>query len=189
MITTGDRKQNSYGSAWKARLLVGLALLGAVLTFGIPAARDFAARTSVAAGADALLEALNTARMEALNRNAQVTICKSSSSRGRFPTCVDSTAEWSEGWVVFLDRGAIGAIDPSDKVISTGRSSGKVESVSERPTRLASITFNPVGPITGPTATLEVRLASSVTQGTFERVICLSVLGRAHIAKAGSCEA
>jgi type IV fimbrial biogenesis protein FimT len=169
--------------------MVGLAFLGAVLTLGVPAGRDWAARTSVVDGADALLKALHTARTEALTRNAQVTICKSSSSQDRLPACAESTAEWSEGWVVFLDGGAIGTIEASDKVISTGRLGGKIESVTERPTRLASITFNPVGPITGPTGNLEVHLASPVKHGTFERVICLSVLGRAHIAKTGSCKA
>lgn len=188
MITTRAGTRNSSASAAKAQWLVGLAFLVAVLTFGVPAARDWAARTSVVAGADALLEALHTARMEALTRNAQVTICKSSSSQERFPACAESTADWSEGWIVFLDRDAIGTIEPSDKVIATGRSGGKIESVTERPTRLASITFNPVGPITGPNGNLEIHLASPVNHETFERVICLSVLGRAHIAKTGPCK-
>jgi type IV fimbrial biogenesis protein FimT len=172
-----------------ARLLVGVASLGGVLALGVPAATDFSARTSVITGADAFLEALHTARMQALKQNAQVTICKSPNALDPSPTCAQSSAEWTEGWVVFVDRGTIGNIEASDKVISKGRPSGKIESVTERPARLASITFNPVGPITGPAGNLEVHLASSLTRGSFERVICLSVLGRAYVAKGSSCHA
>ena len=172
-----------------SKLLIAMTLLAAGLMTGIPAGKDFMARTSVTVGADALLEALHTARMEALARNAQVTICKSSNALDEFPKCADSAARWPEGWVVFVDGGTIGSIEPADKVISKGRSAAKVDAVTERPTPLASITFNPVGPITGPTSTVEVHLAASLAGGTFERVICLSILGRAHLAKSGPCQA
>lgn len=169
--------------------LLVLAFLGAATMLGVPRARDFMARTSVAAGADALLEALNTARMEALNRKAPVTICKSSNADDDRPACAENSANWPEGWVVFVDHGTLGTIEAADKVIARGRSEGKIDAVTEKPMRLASITFNPVGPVTGPTSTLEVHLAAFLSRGTFERVICLSVLGRAHVAKSGSCPA
>ena len=176
-------------SSSAARLLVAAALLAAGLMAGIPAAKDFVARTSVTGGADALLEALHTARMEALARNAQVTICKSPSAHDELPRCADSAAAWPEGWVVFVDGGTIGSIEPADHVISRGRSAVKLDAVTERPAPLASITFHPVGPVTGPTSPFEIHLAASLTHGSFERVICLSLLGRAHLAKSGSCQA
>lgn len=169
--------------------LVALALLGVLLALGVPAARDFAARISVATGADALLEALHLARMEALARHAQVTICKSANSQDALPTCSGSSAEWPEGWVVFEDNGTLGTIDAADKVISTGRAAGAIDAISERPVRFASVTFNPVGPITGPTTPLELHIASSLSRGSFERVVCLSILGRAHVSKSGACQA
>ena len=171
-----------------AKWLLALALLGLSLAFGVPVARDFAVRTSVATGADALLEALHLARMEALARNAQVTICKSANAQDANPTCAGSSAEWPEGWVVFVDHGTVGVIEASDRVISTGRAAGAIDAVSERPTRVASVTFNPVGPITGPTSTLEVHIASTLSRGSFERVVCLSILGRAHVSKSGACQ-
>jgi len=169
-----------------AKLLLLLVSAGGVLALGIPRGKEFAARTSVVAGADALLEALHAARMEAWTRNTQVTICKSSGGDGR-PTCAESSAEWPGGWIVFEDRGAIGTIEASDRIIFVGQAHEGIESVIERPSRFASITFNPVGPITGPGGPLEVHLASSSVGGKFERVICLSILGRAHVAKSGSC--
>lgn len=170
-----------------AKLLLLIASLGSVLALGIPRGKEFAARTSVIASADALLEALHAARMEALARNTQVTICKSARGDGLL-MCAESSAEWPGGWIVFEDRGAIGTLEASDRIIFTGHAHEGIESVIERPTRFASITFNPVGPITGPGGPLEVHLASSVG-GKFERVICLSILGRAHVAKSGSCSA
>jgi type IV fimbrial biogenesis protein FimT len=176
------------GPALVKSLLV-LGLLGAALVLVAPPGRDFAARTSVAAGADAILAALHTARMEALVRNTQVTICKSSNFGNERPACAESSAEWPEGWVVFVDHGTIGTIEAGDKIISRGRSDGKIDLAIEQPVRVASITFHPVGPITGPVGTLELHFASSLTRGTFERVICLSILGRAHVSRSGSCQA
>lgn len=172
-----------------AKWLVALAFLGVSLAFGLPVATDFAARTSVANAADALLEAFHLARMEAFARNAQVTICKSANTRDEHPQCAESAAEWPEGWVVFEDNGTIGMIDAADKVISKGRAAVNVDAVSERPARAVSITFNPVGPITGPSSTLEVHLAASLSRGSFERAVCLSILGRAHVSKSGACQA
>ena len=172
-----------------AKWLIALVLLGASLALGVPLARDFAARMSVANGADALLEAFHLARMEALARNAQVTICKSSNTKDLLPACAGSSAEWPEGWIVFEDKGTVGMIDAADKVIARGRLAVAVDKVSERPARAATVTFHPVGPITGPTGTLEVHISSSSSGGSFERVVCLSILGRAHVSKSGACHA
>ena len=172
-----------------AKRLVALALLGGSLAFGVPVASDFAARTSVASAADALLEAFHLARTEALARNAQVTICKSANTRDEHPECAESSAEWPEGWVVFEDNGTIGKIDAADKVISRGRVAATVDAVSVKPARAASVTFHPVGPVTGPGSTLEVHIESSLSRGSFERVVCLSILGRAHVSKSGACQA
>jgi type IV fimbrial biogenesis protein FimT len=175
--------------ARSAKWLLALALLGASLAFGVPLARDFAVRTSVAAGADALLEAFHLARTEALARNVSVTICKSVRTRDAGPACAGSDAEWPNGWIVFVDQGAIGTIETADKVIATGQSVGPIDAVSEKPAPTAFITFNPVGPISGPTRSLEVHISSSLSRGSFERVICLSLLGRAHVSKSGACQA
>jgi len=171
-----------------AKWLVALALLAVSLAFGVPLARDFAARTSVAAGADALLEAFHLARSEALVRKVSVTICKTANTQAPLPACAGSAAEWPQGWVVFVDQGTIGVVDAFDKVIARGRPLGAID-VEERPTRLASVTFNPVGPIAGPASTLEVHITSPLSRGSFERVICLSLLGRAHVSKSGGCQA
>lgn len=172
-----------------AKWLVALALLGVSLACGVPVASDFAARTSVATSADELVGAFHLARSEALTRHMSVTVCKSANTQATPPACAGSAAEWPDGWVVFVDGGTIGRIEAADKVISTGRSDGAIDTVSERPVRVAAITFNPVGPVTGPTGILEVHIASSLSRGSFERVICLSILGRAHVSKTGACQA
>lgn len=168
-------------------MLVVLTLLAIVIGLGVPGMRDFVVRTSLAAGADAFVEALNTARVEALTRNVQVTVCKSSNPDHATPACVGNTADWPEGWIVFVDQGTIGAVDVTDKVLSAGRAEGKVESAVELPSRAGFITFNPVGPITGPATGLELRWTTPLSSGSFERVICVSLLGRASLARTGGC--
>lgn len=161
-------------------VLVAFTLLGTVLALGVPGLRDCFVRTSVSAGADALVAAMHTARMEALTMNAQVTICKSIDPQAPSPACAGSTAEWPSGWVVFVDQGVTGVIDGTDRVLSTGRANGTIDAASETPLGVAAITFSPVGPVVGITGPYEIRFASLLTRGVFEKVICLSILGRAR---------
>ncbi|KQT13849.1 hypothetical protein ASG30_18230 [Ramlibacter sp. Leaf400] len=167
-------------------MLIALTLLGMALALGVPSLRDCFVRTSVSAGADALVAAMHTARMEALTLNAQVTICKSTDPQATSPACADSSAEWPGGWVVFVDQGAAGVIDGPDRVITTGRANGAIDAASETPLGVAAITFSPVGPVVGISGPYEIRFASLLTRGVFEKVICLSILGRA---RTGRCPA
>lgn len=186
---TGKARRDARRGASIISMVIALNVLGSFIAFGVPPLRDALTRASVSAGADALVGALRTARMEALRRNAPVTICKSAWPEQPGAGCADSSAEWPDGWVVFVDEGVVGAIDGTDRVISTGRVGGPIDSVSEQPTRIAAITFHPVGPVAGPAGTHEVRLASALSHGTFSRVICVSLLGRTSSMSAGNCPA
>jgi type IV fimbrial biogenesis protein FimT len=158
------------------------------LAVAIPGMRDFLARASVSSAAAAFMEALHTARMEALARNSQVTICKSRNVNVEAPACAGSEADWTAGWVIFVDEGTSGLIDGADEVIATGHAEGGIDLAAESPGRVGSFTFSPVGPITGASGVHEIRFVASLSSGSFERVICLSILGRAST-RTGSCPA
>jgi Tfp pilus assembly protein FimT len=171
------------------KLIVGPVVAALFVATGLPEARDLMTRTSVAAAADAFVEALNSARLEAARRKVPVTLCKSLDPDHPSPHCAGNTVEWPEGWIAFVDRGAVGAVDGSDQVLFTGRAGRPIDTAIEFPSRMGSVTFHPVGPITGPAGGFELRWASALSTGTYERVICLSVLGRASAGRPGTCQA
>jgi type IV fimbrial biogenesis protein FimT len=169
------------------KLAAVLAAAALFLVTSLHDARDFITQTSVTAGADAFVSALNSARVEALRRKVPVTVCKSPNPDHGSPHCAGKAGGWPEGWIAFVDQGARGAVDGSDQVLFAGKADAPIETAIEIPSRVAFITFHPVGPITGPADGVELRWGSALSTGTFERVICLSILGRASLARTGPC--
>lgn len=49
--------------------------------------------------------AFNAARMEAIQRNASITVCATPDASAAVPKCSDSADDWSKGWVVYVANG------------------------------------------------------------------------------------
>jgi type IV fimbrial biogenesis protein FimT len=80
-------------------LMIAIALLAVLLSFGIPNFRDFVRNARMAAAANDLLADMNFARSEAIKRRVPITLCKSDDAA----TCDDSTTSEFRGWIVFVD--------------------------------------------------------------------------------------
>ncbi|MCK4834370.1 MAG: GspH/FimT family pseudopilin [Gammaproteobacteria bacterium] len=79
-------------------LIVTLAIVGIVLTVGVPSLKTFLQGNRLIASSNELLSAFHLARSEAIKLNTRVTICESSDG-----TKCDTTGSWKEGWIVFVD--------------------------------------------------------------------------------------
>lgn len=80
-------------------LLVALAILTVLISYAIPSIRDFIDGQRKIAYLNSLASTHYLARSEAIMRNRDVVICKSSNGH----TCVTS-GEWEQGWIVYEDR-------------------------------------------------------------------------------------
>ena len=74
-----------------------LAVLGVLLTLGVPSFFDTVRNNRAAANANELVSALTIARSEAVRRGARIGICPSANG-----TSCGGT--WSDGWIVFTDN-------------------------------------------------------------------------------------
>lgn len=93
-------------------LLIALVVLGLLAGLGLPGMGHFLARQRIASAHSELHAALNFARGEAVRRSAQVSLCRRESGAGP-AKCASTGRDWSEGWIVFVDRGAeTGSRDP-----------------------------------------------------------------------------
>ena len=97
-------------------LLVVLAVMGILLTIAIPGYAFLMNTNRLAAVTNDLVSAIQLARSEAIKRGMRVTVCKTSNAMAVTPTC-DTTASWQQGWLVFVDGGTRGVIDPSDTLL------------------------------------------------------------------------
>ena len=77
--------------------LVVLAVLGVLVSLGVPTITSLHAKHQLQAQAEGLLDSLVLARSEALRRQQPVTVC------ARLDAQCDSGANWQQGWWVFVD--------------------------------------------------------------------------------------
>lgn len=94
-------------------LLVVLAVGSILLAIAIPGYAFLVNAGRLATVTNDLVTVLHLARSEAVKRSARVTVCKTGSTLAATPAC-DATADWHEGWLVFVDGGVPGVIDAND---------------------------------------------------------------------------
>lgn len=99
-------------------LMVILAVGAIVLSFGVPSFRAVVLDSRMVSDANQFVTSVNLARSSAVRFQRNAVICTSSDFFAATPTC-SGTTDWTEGWVVWVDKDRDGAID-ADEVISVG---------------------------------------------------------------------
>ncbi len=154
-------------------LTVVLTIAGILLAIGVPAMHGLVQTQRVSAAANDLLSAMNLARSEAIRR------------AGRVDMVPTDGANWSSGWVVFVDQDGDLAIDADEVVIHVrGALPTGVEVQSNMPPYLS---------YQGSGRTRRNEGAQSALFGTFvlkagqeERRIVINMLGRARVCNPAS---
>jgi len=93
-------------------LMVALAILALLLTLGIPSLSNLITDNRLTTQTNDMVGTLQFARSESIKRGEPVTVCSS----GDELTCSGSK-NWSSGWIVFTDSGAIGEVDGTDQIL------------------------------------------------------------------------
>lgn len=154
--------------------VVTLAILGILVTVGIPSMQRLLADQQVHTAASTLVAALNTARSEAVMRRNHAVLCPSKNGND----CIDSDGEtvWEDGYLLFADNDLDAQRDSEEPVLLqfdvahgiTIRSSHSRDHV----------TYLPNGLTTGTNLTFTLCPAS--TRAT-PRAVIVSNTGRARI--------
>ena len=97
-------------------LLLVMAIGAILLVIAIPGYAFILNSSRLSSLTNDLITTIHFTRSEAIKRNTRVTLCKSSNSTIPHASC-DSLADWQDGWLVFVDGGVKGVIDPGDTVL------------------------------------------------------------------------
>lgn len=97
-------------------LLVVLAVGSILLAIAVPGYAYLLSAGRLTTLTNDLVAALHLARSEAIKRGTRVTLCKTSSAAAASPSC-DTTTSWQQGWLVFVDGGTKGVVDPGDELL------------------------------------------------------------------------
>ena len=93
-------------------LMVTIAVLGVLLSIGIPSYQNMVLNNRITAQANQVITALNYARSEAVKRGAPATVCSTNGGAA----CAGST-NWSTGWLVFADADGDGTVDGGEAIL------------------------------------------------------------------------
>lgn len=96
-------------------LLVVVAIIGIVLGIGLPSFNSILTSSRLTTYSNEMVRALNLARSEAAKQYFMVVLCKSSN----VTKACDSTREWEEGLIVFVDSDNDLVVDAGEEVILT----------------------------------------------------------------------
>jgi type IV fimbrial biogenesis protein FimT len=94
-------------------LMTALAVLGILLVLAAPGLGNLVDESRLSGSARDFVVDFALARNEAAMRGRRVTVCTSTDGA----TCAN--ASWNDGRLVFLDNGAVGAVNVGDVILST----------------------------------------------------------------------
>lgn len=98
-------------------LMVVVAVMAIVLALAIPSFQSIINANRLASGANEMIAALQTARMEAIRRNQRAEVCFSANANaGAGASCATSGIN---GWITFLDVDKSGVFDAGDTLLRT----------------------------------------------------------------------
>ena len=95
-------------------LMMVLAIAGVMIALAAPSMGEFMANNRMTSSANDLLTAVYRARSESVKRHTQTILCFSSDFEALKPPC---DGDGSQGWIVFADTDADGAVGDDEDVL------------------------------------------------------------------------
>ncbi len=164
-------------------MLVTVAVAAVLAALVVPGFQNLAARRYISAALDTLSSDYRYARSEALKRSTTVTICRSTDQA----SCAGA-GSWSDGWIVFIDGGAKGAVNTGDVILRVQGPPAGILSIGQATlsSTLGYAAFEATGRTQTPATQTYILTPSGtkVTLGT--RLMCISSQGRPSVRPAGT---
>lgn len=95
-------------------LMITLVVAAILIGLAVPSYFNMVQNNQITATVNKLSASFNYARMEAIKRGEQVSVCAAASSS--LSSC-GSAAQWGQGWIIFVDENDNNMIDSSDTLI------------------------------------------------------------------------
>jgi type IV fimbrial biogenesis protein FimT len=154
-------------------LIITIVIFSILSAVAYPSYRSIMQNMRVSAMTNDFMAALAYARSEALTRGTSVSVCAASSSAG---TSCGTSANWNNGWIVFVDADADGVIaNASDRLqVHDALAAGSVVTTTQ-----AFVTYNRSGFTSAGAGNFTLTAPSC--SGNSARLINIANTGRADV--------
>lgn len=168
-------------------LLVTVAVLAVLMSLAAPALQQFIIRSEMQSLSNDFNNALQKAKLEAVSRNACVTVCAARQASGGNFTCRNSLIgdDWNQsGWLVYLNRACDTSITTADPASSNDiflHRQPSSDRFSLMDTGSSSYSFSPRGVLTNAAAGSVNLSEVDNVNNPLNRTICIERTGRTRI--------
>jgi type IV fimbrial biogenesis protein FimT len=167
-------------------VLVVIAIVAILMSLAAPSFKSLIQSNNMTSAVNSFMADMRFARSEAIRRGGGVVMCRSDSPEDATPTCgTGSTVGWESGWIIFYDENNNGNKASTEPLI---RAQGPITTVNTIAESGAATKFTF-------TATGQLKLTSMTSiqfgsdppfANSAQRIVCVSVGGRARIAGDGT---
>lgn len=172
-------------------LLVVVTIVAVLAALAVPSFNGLLVRRAVQSAAQALVTDLRFARSEAMRRAEPVAVC--ALAVNSTTTCAGASANWANGWLVFVDTGATaGTRENSEEILRVQQPPGNITTIQNDGTpanTLPYIIYRANGWATGgpiPANETFTVTPAGVVPSNSKRVVCTSLQGRVRVLAQGA---
>jgi type IV fimbrial biogenesis protein FimT len=171
-------------------VMVGVGVAGVLSATGLPSLRQLMHQRAVQGQVQEFRNAVQLVRREAMKRGEVVSLCARDPQDGdRGVRCAKSGKDWSNGWLIFVDRHTHGDLGAGDLLLRVHQPSGGYGPVMST---LRSLSFQHTG-VSLNSASHFRFLPPGAEHLDVDQpgaaLICVNKPGRARLATGGQCEA
>ncbi len=167
-------------------VMIVVAIIAILAKLAAPSLKQMIQSSSMRSAVNTFLADMRFARSESIRRGGGVVMCRSDNPEAVTPTCgTGSTVGWESGWIIFHDLDNNASKTSTEPLI---RAQGPITSVNTIAESGAAtkFQFTATGRVSNASLTAIQFGSSPVFDSATQRVVCVSVGGRARIAGNGT---
>jgi type IV fimbrial biogenesis protein FimT len=169
-------------------LMIVIAIVAILTTLAAPSFRSLIQSNTMSSAVNTFMADMRFARSESIRRGGGVVMCRSDAPEAPTPVCRTTTGTngWVSGWIIYIDQNNNGTIQPNE-LLRVQSPITSIDSIMQRSPATArnKLAFTATGRLTM-SAALTLQFGGNPTfSNESQRVVCVSVGGRARVAGDG----
>lgn len=178
-------------------LMVVIAIIGILVTVAAPSFKRQIQASNMTSSVNSFLADVRFARSEAVRRGGSVVMCRSDAPEGATATCGAGTGPggngWVSGWIIFHDKNSNDDrnynVNPitDDTILRVQGPITAVDSILESGVSSSTkLVFTATGRLKNLGSATSMQFGGGAYAAGLQRVVCISIGGRARIAGDGN---
>jgi type IV fimbrial biogenesis protein FimT len=172
-------------------LMLVIIIVAILITFAVPSFQWMIQKVTISSNVNTFLSDMRFARSEGIRRGGGVVMCRSDAPEAADPDCNNGMGlggnGWVSGWIIFHDLNNDGIRIADEPLLRVQAPIIAINFIVGNPSSITTFSFTATGRLRSLTGATKIDFgAATMFAETAQRVVCVSLSGRARIAGDGS---